>query len=318
MMVGELESSHSEVGPAAGGNPSSVTPSLGFTFDYSYVGPGIRVDKVPVGAPGSFAQTQIRPGEYVMAIDGKDVTLDENLYRTINDKQGRVMEFQVNATPTKTGARTVKYTSLTGGEFSALLYGNRVERARAYVEQKSDGKLSYVHIAGMGGGNQVTFERELYEYSIGKKGVIIDVRNNGGGNISDTLVGWLATKQHGYFVPRDGLPEPAPGRSWNKPIVILMAESSFSNAEMFPYAMRERGLARLVGEPTPGYVIWTGGFPLVDGTSARMPFGGVYRMDGSPMEDLGEQPDVRVVLTADDWLADRDTQLDKAIDLLMK
>jgi Tol biopolymer transport system component/C-terminal processing protease CtpA/Prc len=318
MMVGELESSHSEVGPAPGGNPSPTTPHLGFTFDYAYEGPGIRVDKVPQGSPASFPQTLIKPGEYVLAIDGHDVTLDENLYRTINDKQGRMMEFLVNAKPTKQGARTVKYASLTGGEYGALLYANRVERARAYVEQKSGGALSYVHIAGMGGGNQVTFERELYEYSIGKKGIIIDVRHNGGGNISDTLVNWLTTRQHGFYVPRDGLAEPAPGRVWNKPIIVLMAESSFSNAEMFPYAMKARGLARLVGEPTPGYVIWTGGLPLVDGTNARMPGSGVYRQDGSPMEDLGEMPDVRVPLTAEDWLADRDPQLDKAIEMLMK
>jgi Tol biopolymer transport system component/C-terminal processing protease CtpA/Prc len=318
MMVGELESSHSEVGPAAGGNPSATTPHLGFTFDYSYEGPGIRVDKVPQGTPGSFPQTLIKPGEYVMAIDGHDVTLDENLYRTINDKQGRMMEFLVNAKPSKDGARTVKYASMTGGEFNGLLYANRVERARAYVEQRSGGKLSYVHIAGMGGGNQVTFERELYEYSIGKKGIIIDVRHNGGGNISDTLVNWLTTRQHGFYVPRDGLPEPTPGRFWNKPIIVLMAESSFSNAEMFPYAMKACGLARLVGETTPGYVIWTGGLPLVDGTNARMPGGGVYRTDGTPMENMGEQPDFRVPLTAEDWLADRDPQLDKAIEILMK
>src|SRR5579871_334337 len=318
MMVGELEASHSEVGPAAGGNPSATTPHLGFTFDYTYEGPGIRVEKVPQGAPGSFPQTLIKPGEYVMAIDGKDVTLDENLYRTINNKQGRMMEFLVNATPTKQGARTVKYASMSGGEFNALLYTNRVEAARAYVEQKSGGKLSYVHIAVMGCGNQVTFERELYEYSLGKKGVIIDVRHNGGGNISDTLVNWLSTQQHGFYVPRDGLPEPSPGRVWNKPVVVLMAESSFSNAEMFPYAMRARGLAKLVGEPTPGYVIWTGGLDLVDGTHARMPGGGVYRQDGTPMEDLGEQPDVKIPLTAEDWLTDRDPQLDKAIEMLLK
>jgi tricorn protease len=87
---------------------------------------------------------------------------------------------------------------------------------------------------------------------------------------------------------------------------------------MFPYAMKARGLARLVGEPTPGYVIWTGGLPLVDRTGARMPGSGVYRLDGTPMEDIGEQPDVKVPLTAEDWLAGRDPQLDKAIELLMK
>jgi C-terminal processing protease CtpA/Prc len=87
---------------------------------------------------------------------------------------------------------------------------------------------------------------------------------------------------------------------------------------MFPYAMRARGIAKLVGMPTPGYVIWTWGLPLLDGTSGRLPGSGVYRLDGSPMENLGEKPDVLVPLTAEDYLAQRDPQLDKAIEMLMK
>jgi tricorn protease len=86
---------------------------------------------------------------------------------------------------------------------------------------------------------------------------------------------------------------------------------------MFPYAMRQRGLAKLVGMPTPGYVIWTTEIRLLDGTRARMPGGGVFRLDGTNMENHGEQPDLQVWLTPDDWLNDRDPQLDKAIELLL-
>lgn len=318
MMVGELEASHSEVGAAAGGPPSQSTPHLGFSFDYSHTGPGIKVERVPPGAPGSFAKTQIRPGEYVLAINGQDVTTDENLFRLINDRAGREMEFLVNSTPTREGARTVKYAALGWGEWGDILYRDRVERARQTVEQKSGGTLGYVHIAGMGFGNQVQFEREIYEQALGKKGMIIDVRFNGGGNISDTLINWLERKPHGYYRPRDGLTELAPGRAWTVPTIVLMNQHSFSNAEMFPYAMRARGIAKLVGMPTPGYVIWTWGLPLLDGTSGRLPGSGVYRLDGSPMENLGEKPDVLVPLTAEDYLAQRDPQLDKAIEMLMK
>ena len=80
--------------------------------------------------------------------------------------------------------------------------------------------------------------------------------------------------------------------------------------------MRARGLAKLVGMTTPGYVIWTDTLRLVDGTGARMPQSGFYRLDGTTQENNGERPDVEVPLTADDWLADRDPQLDKAIELL--
>ena len=318
MMVGELESSHSEVGFAPGGNPSSSSPHPGFTYDYTHDGPGIKVEKVLPGAPASFPRTLIKPGEYVLAINGQDVTTDENLYKLINDKGGREFEFLVNDKPTKEGARTVKYFSLGYGEWGGLRYRERINRLAKYVEDKSGGKIGYVHISGMGGGNAVTFDREFYERSIGKDAMIIDVRFNGGGNISDSLIDKLEKRPHGYYQGRDALPEPAPGGAWIKPTIVLMNEHSMSNAEMFPSAMKTRGLAKLVGMPTPGYVIWTWGLDLVDGTGGRMPGSGVYRLDGTPMEDMGEKPDVRVPMSNDDWQAQRDPQLDKALEMLMK
>jgi tricorn protease len=274
--------------------------------------------EVPQGAPGSYPQTRIREGEYVLAINGQDVTLDENLWRLINDKQGRELEFLVNSRPTRDGARVVKYRVLSSSEWNELTYRNRIERLRKYTEEKSNGKIGYVHISGMGFSNQVQFEREVYEQVVGKQAMIIDVRFNGGGNISDTLVDWLERKPHGFYRPRDGAVEPAPSRAWDKPIIVLMNEHSYSNAEMFPYAMRAKGLAKLVGMPTPGYVIWTWSLQLVDGTGARMPQSGVYRLDGTPMENIGEKPDVQVWMSPDDWLLERDPQLDKAIEMLLR
>jgi Tol biopolymer transport system component/C-terminal processing protease CtpA/Prc len=318
MMVGELEASHSEVGAAGGGNPSASTPHLGFTYDYAHDGPGIKVAEVLPGSPASFEKTRIKPGEYVMAVNGQDASISESFYRGINNLGGREFEFLVNDKPTKEGARTVKYVSLGYGEWGNLRYVERVTRLARYVDEKSKGEIGYVHISGMGGGNAVTFDREFYERSIGKKAMIIDVRFNGGGNISDSLIDRLERRPHGYYQSRDGLPEPAPGTSWTKPVIVLLNEHSFSNAEMFPSAMKTRGIAKLVGMPTPGYVIWTWGLPLVDGTSGRMPGSGVYRLDGTPMENMGEQPDVRVPMTNEDWQAKRDPQLDKALELLMK
>jgi Tol biopolymer transport system component/C-terminal processing protease CtpA/Prc len=317
-MVGELEASHSEVGAAPSKVKGPATRYLGINYDYSYEGPGIRVLNVPKRAPGSYAKTSIKPGEYILAVDGQDVTLDENLFRVLNDKGDRDFELLVNSKPTKEGARKVTFKALAWSDWTDIYYRNRIERLRRTVEESSKNKLAYVHIAGMGGANQTTFDRELYEYAEGKDGVIIDVRFNGGGNISDNIINWLGIKPYGSYVPRDGFPDPAPDRGWKKPIVVLMNEQSMSNAEMFPYGMRAAGLAKLVGMPTPGYVIWTTGLGLVDGTSARMPLSGVYRLDGSPMEDQGEEPDVRVPMSQEDWVAERDPQLSKAIEILMQ
>jgi tricorn protease len=316
MMVGELEASHAEVTPASGDLPKPVTPHLGFSFDYSHDGPGIRVKMVPSGAPGFYAKTQIKPGEYILAINGRDVSLDEALYEWINNKQDREFEFLVHDRPEKEGARTVRYKVLSQDEWNNLIYQNRTDRLRELVESRSAGKIGYLHIARMAAGNQTVFEREAYEYVLGKEALIIDVRFNSGGNISDTLIDWLSRAPHGYFRPRDVPAMPAPHRAWDKPMIVIMNEHSYSNAEMFPAAMRQRGLAQLVGMPTPGYVIWTYALRLVDGTGARMPASGVFRLDGSPQENLGEKPDVQVWMTPEDWLAERDPQLEKAIELL--
>lgn len=315
LMVGELEASHSEVNPPD--PPVKITtPHLGFTFDYTHAGPGLKVARVPQGAPGSFKQTEIKPGEFVLEINGEPVALEENLYQFLNNKAGRELEFLVNAKPEKTGARKVRYKVLTPDEWNNLNYKNRIQRLRKLVEDRSDGKIGYVHISAMGGENQNRFEQEVYEYIAGKQAMIIDVRFNRGGNISDTLIDWLERRQHGWFRGRDSEPDPSPARAWEKPVIVLLNEHSYSNGEMFPYAMRQRGLARLVGMPTPGYVIWTWNFNLVDGTRARLPLAGVYRLDGSNQENQGEKPDVIVPLPPEDWLAERDPQLEKAIELL--
>lgn len=317
-MVGELEASHTEVGPSSGNPPSTTSAHPGFAFDYSYSGPGIRIAEVPRRSPGSYAKTRLVPGEYVVAINGKPVSLDETLWRDLlNDQVGRDLTLLVNKTPTKEGAREVKYRALSSGEWSQINYLNRIDARRKYVEEKSGGRLTYVHIAGMGGGNFDTFMRQFWQYVQGKKGAIIDVRDNGGGNISDRLIDIVERMPHSYYQDRDREPLMAPGQTWNLPTVVMHAESSFSNAEMFPYAMKQRRLATLVGMPTPGYVIWTTGFLLVDGTVCRMPGAGVFRLDGSPLENRGQQPDIKVDWPVEDYLAGKDPQLDKAIEVLL-
>ncbi|MBN2507426.1 MAG: PD40 domain-containing protein [Verrucomicrobia bacterium] len=315
LMVGELDASHGEV-TASAGPAAEVTPHLGFTFDYSHEGPGLRVRGVPEGTPASYPRTAIRPGEYVLAINGQEVVLDETLYRLINGKQNREFEFLVSTNPCRAGARTVKYKVLTPDEWKQLAYRNRVDRDRRRVEARSGGRIGYLHLATMEAGQHAQFEREAYEYIADKQALIIDVRFNTGGNIADTLIDWLERKAHGYLRPRDSDLEPAPHQAWEKPMVVLINEHTYSNSEIFAYAMRARRLAQLVGMPTPGYVIWTSPLALVNGTKARLPQTGYYRLDGTPIENSGEVPDALVPLSPDDWLAQRDPQLDRAIELL--
>ncbi|MCB0826434.1 MAG: PD40 domain-containing protein [Armatimonadetes bacterium] len=319
LMVGELESSHSEVGPAPGGTFATPDAHPGFLVDYSWQGRGIKISEVPDGTPGSFEKTKLKAGEYVLQINGVDVTNGLSMYKALSGQTGREVEFTVNSSPTTDGARKVKYVAPSSGQVGGIINNNREKWRREYVEKKSGGKLTYVHIAGMGGGNMRQFNFEAWQYVQGKEGVIIDVRENGGGNISDALIDMLERSPQMRYLPRDDEEVLGPGTSWNKPTVVMHAESSFSNAEMFPAAMKARGLATLVGMPTPGYVIYTYGGRLVDGTSIRLPNTGVYRMDGTPTENMGQEPDFKVDITPEQYFGMmEEPQLDKAIEVLMK
>lgn len=318
MMIHELEGSHSEIGPAAGNPATQSTPSLGFSFDTTYMGPGIKVGDVIPRTPASFAATKINSGEYILEINGKDVSANEALYRDVlNEQVGRELTFLVNSTPNKAGARTVKFRGMSNGELDGILYRNQIEWRRKYIEEKSGGKIGYIHIAGMGQGNLDRFNAEVWEFSQGKKAMIIDVRNNGGGNISDRIIDQLERVPYYRSQLRDGVPQAQPDNAWDMPTVVMHAESSLSNAEMYPYSMKQRGIAILVGMPTPGYCIGTWGMQLVDGTTARMPSWGVYRLDGKPMENNGVVPDYKVDISPDEWFNKKDPQLDKAIEVLL-
>jgi tricorn protease len=285
-------------------------------IDYSYEGPGVKVGAVPPRSLGSYPKTALRPGEIVTAINGHAVSLNEELWKRLANQDGRDVTYTVAAvggTPT----REVKFRAMSAGEWNSLLSRNRIDARRKYVEEKSGGRLTYVMIPGMNQPALLRFKEEAWQYTRGKQGLIIDVRGNGGGNTADQIIELLERTPHAYYRQRDAEPVPAPGEMLRVQYVVMEAENSYSNAEMFPAAMKDAKLATLVGMPTPGYVIWTSGFTLVDGTSCRMPGSGSYRLDGTPLEDNGQKPDYEVDLTPEEFYAGKDPQLDKAIEVLM-
>lgn len=317
MMVGELESSHSEVGPGPGGNRGQTSAHLGFSWDFNYAGPGIKIKDVPKRSPGSYAKSKLSPGEIVLKVNGKEVSANESIFRDLlADQIGRDLNMTVQGADGKT--REVKYRAISQGEYAGIVGQNRLEANRKFVESKSNNTVTYVHISGMNGPALERFQQQLWQYSPGKKGVIIDVRGNGGGNTADQIIDILERRQNMNYVPRDEELIKGPGATLDVPIIVMMDQTSFSNAEMFPEAMRARKLARLVGVRTPGYVIYTNGFPLVDGTSARMPGSGVWRVDGTNTENNGVKPDFEVFITPEQFFGGQDPQLEKAIQLLSK
>lgn len=224
--------------------------------------------------------------------------------------------------------RLMLITPISSGGDSALRYDAEVARRAALVDKLSAGKLGYLHIRGMDIGSVRDFERDLYAAAHGKDGLLIDVRDNGGGWTTDILLASLTAPRHAYTVARGAdeatMPRDAYPRdrrliyAYNRQISVLINQNSYSNAEIFPHSIKTIGRGKLVGEPTFGAVISTGAASLIDGTTVRMPFRGWYLLDGTDMENNGAEPDIAVRMTPEAEESGDDPQIEAAVKELLE
>ena len=199
------------------------------------------------------------------------------------------------------------------------MYDRWVDNNAKRVAELSGGKLGYIHIPSMDEDGLERFLRSLYSDNFDKEAIVLDVRFNGGGTTHDQVLSYLMGHGHTVFRERDGREGTvveAGDRKWNKPLVLLINNRSYSDAEMFPSAFRTLGLGKLVGQPTGGYVIGTGQVQLIDGSILRIPRIGVYTPTGVDMDKEGVRPDVLVEPQPDQLAKGRDAQLDKAVEVL--
>jgi len=208
-----------------------------------------------------------------------------------------------------------------------MRYRDEVERREARVNEWSNGTIGYLHIRGMSAPQVRDYERDLFAAAQGKDGLIIDVRDNGGGWTTDILLASLTAPAHAFTVPRgaklseakfDDYPR---GRrlihAYQRPLSVLMNQHSYSNAEIFSHAIKTTGRGKLVGTQTHGAVISTGAHSLINGSFIRIPFRGWYLPDGTDMDVYGAEPDIDVPQTPADEAAGRDPQLKAAVHDLM-
>jgi len=322
MMLGELRSSHVSFSlPREEAESGRPTGMLGVIWSNRRDGDGLLIERVVPGTPAARRDVNLQPGERVMAIDGQPITPTTNVWQLLEGKVGERVELRVRQ-PDGT-ERTVSLRPLSISDYNTARYRDWVQRNRHYVEQKSGGKLGYVHIQAMGEQSLREFIRDLYAAAYGKQALIIDVRFNGGGRTADYLLAILHVPRHAYTIGRGGKPgyphDRLPLPEWTKPIAVLCNEASFSNAEIFAHAIKTLKRGPLIGMPTAGGVISTGQRTLMDGSRVSTPGRGWYTIDkGINLEGNGAQPDYRVEDMPDDLAAGRDRQLDKAIEVLLR
>jgi tricorn protease len=320
-MVAELSVGHAYI---QGGDfeipdrPKVGLPGARFSLDAS-VG-RYKIGKIMKGqneepkyrAPLTEVGVNISEGDYILAIDGEELKGEDNPYRLLQHKTDPVV-LTVNATPSLEGSRKVTYEPITSE--SSLLYLEWVEGNRKKVLEATDGKVGYIHIPDMGANGIYEFIKWYYP-QIRKEGLVVDVRSNGGGNVSQWIIERLDTRLLGTrFGQSSDKAQTYPYSVFHGHMACLLNETSASDGDIFPHRFREAGLGPLIGKRSWGGVVGISGRgPLLDGGTVFVPLQGTNDTEGNwIIEGEGVTPDIEVENDPKSILAGRDPQLERGI-----
>ncbi len=322
LMIGELNASHSGINaardPATAATQAHVA-ELGLHFERTpyEAGRGLVVREVVKLGPAAIEGT-VKPGETLLAVDGEAVGPHTSLNRLLLGKVGRRTVLRVADTAGR--ARDVVVSPVNAATEAGLMYRQWVDERRAYVDRISGGKLGYVHIADMGDESLQQLYIDLDAQNQSKQGVVIDIRNNNGGYINGYALDVFTRRNYLTLTTRGMFPVPSRQalgqRSLGLPTVLVINESSLSDAEDFTEGYRSLGLGKVVGSPTAGWIIYTSGQPLIDGSTVRVPGTRVEDGRGQNMEGHPRPVDVPVLRPLGETEAGRDAQLEAAVKVL--
>jgi tricorn protease len=262
--------------------------------------------------------SQVNVGDYVLAINGEDVTTARDIYSYLRGKADSAVTLTVNSTPTAQGARTVTYKPVTNE--SDLIYLDWTEANRQRVSQMTNGRVGYLHIPDMGNAGIREFIKWYYP-QLDKEALIIDVRANGGGNVSRMLIERLSRKVLGMnFRRADEQPGTYPDGAFMGPMVAILNENSSSDGDIFPYMFRQAGLGPLIGKRSWGGVVGISNHgSLIDGGTVNVPESALASPTGQwVIEGYGVDPDIEVENDPKSVIAGHDPQLERAIQEMMK
>jgi tricorn protease len=269
-------------------------------------------------APLTEVGVQASVGDYVLAIDGEELTTADDPYRLLRNKADRPVTLTLNATPATTGARTVTFQPLASEE--SLLYLDFVLGNRKRVADLSKGRVAYLHVPDMGADGIREFIKWYYG-QVNAEGLVVDVRANGGGNVSRMLIERLRRQVLALGYARtDGQPSTYPDGVFHGPMVAILNENSASDGDIFPAMFREAKLGPLVGRRSWGGVVGISNHgALIDGGVVNVPEFGFANAKGQwIIEGYGVDPDIDVENDPRSVIAGKDPQLERAVAEVLK
>jgi tricorn protease len=313
--LGELNASHTGGRYSPPQQNTDATASLGMLYDERHEGAGLKVMEVLEGGPIVNAKSKIKKGVVIEKIDGETITEDRDCSRHLNRKSGKnVLLSLYDPATQQRWEETTK--PITQGEEQALLYNRWVENNRKKVEQLSGGKVGYVHVQGMNDASYRTVYEDAFGKNADKEALIVDTRFNGGGNLHDDLATFLAGKKYLHMAPQSQLINNGyvPRARWTNPSVVLMSESNYSDAHLFPYAYKAMGVGKTIGMPVPGTGTSVWWETQIDPTIVfGIPMVAYYGKEKRPLENLQLDPDIKVANDYKSVLNGKDPQLERAV-----
>jgi len=325
-MVSELTIQHAYV---EGGDfqipPRPRVGLPGARFELDKTAGRYRISKIFAGqneediyrSPLTEIGVNIHVGDYVLAIDGDELKATDDVYRMLRNKADNPVSLTVNSKPTMDGSRVVSYRPIT--DEGNLIYLDWVTRNQKRVAEASGGRIGYIHVPDMGANGIREFIKWFYP-QMDKEALIVDVRANGGGNVSRMLIERLRRKMLGVNYSRtDDFGNTYPDGVFLGPMVALLDQNSASDGDIFPYMFREAGLGPLIGKRSWGGVVGIGSRgPLIDGGAIFVPGSALANSKGQwVIEGYGVDPDIEVENDPQSEIAGKDPQLERGIAELM-
>ena len=268
----------------------------------------------PLSEPG----VDVKEGDYLLAVNGVDVDTSKDPWAAFIGLAGRTVTLTVSENPTRDDKAREIIIKPIGGEQN-LRYRDWIEKNRKYVEEKTEGKVGYIHVPDTGVNGQNNLYRQFFGQAH-KQALIIDERWNGGGQIPTRFIELLNRPITNYWARRDGKDWPWPPDAHQGPKCMLINGPSGSGGDMFPWLFKSNGLGKLIGTRTWGGLVGISGNPqLMDGAGVTVPTFGFYEKDGTwGVEGHGVDPDIEVLDDPALMQNGGDPQLDRAIALMLE
>ncbi|HWS00549.1 MAG TPA: PDZ domain-containing protein, partial [Prolixibacteraceae bacterium] len=270
--------------------------------------PGLRS---PLTEPGINAKA----GEFLLEVNGKEITADKNLYSFFEKTAGKIIEIRIGPNASGAGSRVVKIEPVSSE--ASLRNRDWVEGNLRKVHEATNGKVAYVYVPNTTMQGHEYFKRYFFPQA-DKEAIIVDERFNGGGLIADYYIDLLTRPYQSHWNMRYGRDLKMPNASIQGPKVMIIDETAGSGGDMLPWMFHKFNVGTLVGKATWGGLVGTLGFPeLLDGGYVTAPNLAIWTKDGFIVENVGVSPDIEVEMHPVDVINGKDPQLEKAIEVAL-